>query len=110
MGEERRARLFPSPLLTPHTLLLTVSWGLATGCDLLVTLSTLLRSTILGFVPSEEAFLGFGHPTIVTVAAVLIISRGLVKREWWESHALYQGRHVLFSVLPYRRLILPGVE
>jgi Na+/H+ antiporter NhaD/arsenite permease-like protein len=43
----------------------------------LVALSALLLSTILGFVPSEEAFLGFGHPAVVTVAAVLIISRGL---------------------------------
>lgn len=43
----------------------------------LVALSALLLSTVLGFVPSEEAFLGFGHPAVVTVAAVLIISRGL---------------------------------
>ncbi|MDH5574386.1 MAG: SLC13 family permease, partial [Nitrospirota bacterium] len=43
----------------------------------LVALSALLLSTLLGFVPSEEAFLGFGHPAVVTVAAVLIISRGL---------------------------------
>lgn len=43
----------------------------------LVALSALLLSTFLGFVPSETAFLGFGHPAVVTVAAVLIISRGL---------------------------------
>jgi len=43
----------------------------------LVALSALLLCTVLGFVPSEEAFLGFGHPAVVTVAAVLIISRGL---------------------------------
>jgi len=43
----------------------------------LVALSALLLVTLLGFVPSEEAFLGFGHPAVVTVAAVLIISRGL---------------------------------
>lgn len=43
----------------------------------LVAFSALLLSTILGFVPSEEAFLGFGHPAVVTVAAVLIISRGM---------------------------------
>jgi di/tricarboxylate transporter len=34
-------------------------------------------STLLGFIPADEAFLGFGHPAVVTVAAVLIISRGL---------------------------------
>ncbi len=43
----------------------------------LVALSALLLCTVLGFVPSEDAFLGFGHPAVVTVAAVLIISRGL---------------------------------
>ena len=43
----------------------------------LVALTALLIATFLGFVPSTEAFLGFGHPAVVTVAAVLIISRGL---------------------------------
>lgn len=43
----------------------------------LVALSGLLISTLFGFVPADEAFLGFGHPAVVTVAAVLIISRGL---------------------------------
>ena len=43
----------------------------------LVALAGLLIATLLGFVPAEEAFLGFGHPAVVTVAAVLIISRGL---------------------------------
>jgi di/tricarboxylate transporter len=43
----------------------------------LVALAGLLISTLLGFIPADEAFLGFGHPAVVTVAAVLIISRGL---------------------------------
>jgi len=43
----------------------------------LVALAGLLISTLLGFIPAKEAFLGFGHPAVVTVAAVLIISRGL---------------------------------
>ncbi len=43
----------------------------------LVALAGLLIATLLGFVPANEAFLGFGHPAVVTVAAVLIISRGL---------------------------------
>ncbi|MGM0987639.1 MAG: SLC13 family permease [Pseudomonadota bacterium] len=41
----------------------------------LVALSALLGSVILGLVPAEEAFLGFGHPAVVTVAAVLVLSR-----------------------------------
>ena len=43
----------------------------------LVALGGLLIATLLGFVPTDEAFLGFGHPAVVTVGAVLIISRGL---------------------------------
>jgi len=43
----------------------------------LVALAGLLISTLLGFIPPDKAFLGFGHPAVVTVAAVLIISRGL---------------------------------
>ena len=43
----------------------------------LVALAGLLLSTVLGIIPANEAFLGFGHPAVVTVAAVLIISRGL---------------------------------
>ena len=43
----------------------------------LVALAGLLIATLLGLIPPDEAFLGFGHPAVVTVAAVLIISRGL---------------------------------
>ncbi|MDR9439887.1 MAG: SLC13 family permease [Halomonas sp.] len=41
----------------------------------LVALSALLGSVMLGLVPGEEAFLGFGHPAVITVAAVLVLSR-----------------------------------
>ena len=37
----------------------------------------LLAAVILGVVPSGEAFLGFGHPATITVAAVLILTRAL---------------------------------
>ncbi len=43
----------------------------------LVAMFCLLTSVLLGVVPQEEAFAGFGHPAVVTVAAVLIISQGL---------------------------------
>jgi len=43
----------------------------------LVALTALLGATLWGLVPSDEAFLGFGHPAVITVAAVLIISKGL---------------------------------
>ncbi|MDZ4133930.1 MAG: SLC13 family permease [Dethiobacteria bacterium] len=43
----------------------------------LVALFALLLVTILGFVPPEAAFSGFGHPAVITVAAVLIVSKAL---------------------------------
>ena len=43
----------------------------------LVAMSTLVICVLLGVVSSDDAFVGFGHPAVVTVAAVLIISAGL---------------------------------
>ncbi len=43
----------------------------------LVAFAGLLAAVALGVVPVDEAFLGFGHPAVITVAAVLIVSRGL---------------------------------
>ncbi|GAB2726345.1 SLC13 family permease [Halomonas garicola] len=42
----------------------------------LVALCALLASVVLGLVPADEAFSGFGHPAVITVAAVLVLSRG----------------------------------
>ncbi|RCV91194.1 SLC13 family permease [Billgrantia montanilacus] len=42
----------------------------------LVALTALLGSVMLGLVPGDQAFLGFGHPAVITVAAVLVVSRG----------------------------------
>lgn len=42
----------------------------------LVALAALLGSVMLGLVPADEAFSGFGHPAVITVAAVLVLSRG----------------------------------
>ena len=44
----------------------------------LVAFSALVVATILGVVPTDLAFSGFGHPATVIVAIVLIISRGLI--------------------------------
>lgn len=43
----------------------------------LVAIFGLLCAVILGIVPIQTAFLGFGHPAVVLVAAALIISAGL---------------------------------
>lgn len=42
----------------------------------LVVLTALLASVMLGLVPADSAFAGFGHPAVITVAAVLVLSRG----------------------------------
>jgi di/tricarboxylate transporter len=44
----------------------------------LVALLALLAVAVTGVVPASEAFLGFGHPAVVTVAAVLVVSRALL--------------------------------
>lgn len=43
----------------------------------LVAMFTLVAAILAGIVPAENAFDGFGHPAVVTVAAVLIISQAL---------------------------------
>ena len=42
-----------------------------------VALLALLVLTIAGIVPATEAYRGFGHPAVVTVAVVLVLSRAL---------------------------------
>ncbi|MCC5903825.1 MAG: anion permease [Halomonas sp.] len=68
--------------LTPSTLVFIVL-GLTLAAFMwgrfrydLVALTALLGSVMLGLVPAESAFMGFGHPAVITVAAVLVISRG----------------------------------
>ena len=42
-----------------------------------VALGTLLVATAAGAVPAAQAFAGFGHPAVITVAAVLVLSGAL---------------------------------
>lgn len=44
----------------------------------LIAFGALVAGLILGAVPTEIAFSGFGHPATVIVALVLVISRGLI--------------------------------
>jgi di/tricarboxylate transporter len=44
----------------------------------LVAFCALVIATIGGFVSPDEAFSGFGHPAVVIIALVLILSRGLL--------------------------------
>ncbi|MDZ4181304.1 MAG: SLC13 family permease, partial [Candidatus Cloacimonadaceae bacterium] len=43
----------------------------------LVALMALFILALTGIIPSQEAFTGFAHPAVITVAAVMVISRGL---------------------------------
>jgi len=43
----------------------------------MVALGSLLACILAGLVPAREAFAGFGHPAVITVACVLVLSRGL---------------------------------
>ncbi len=44
----------------------------------LVAFIALLIGLVIGVVPKDQAFSGFGHPATVIVALVLVVSRGLV--------------------------------
>ena len=43
----------------------------------IVALGALLACVIAGLVPDQQAFTGFGHPAVITVACVLVLSFGL---------------------------------
>ena len=45
----------------------------------LVAFSALMAGVVLGVVPSDQAFAGFGHPATLVVALVLVVSAGLVR-------------------------------
>ncbi|MCC7569057.1 MAG: SLC13 family permease, partial [Candidatus Methanofastidiosa archaeon] len=43
----------------------------------IVALLSLFAVVIAGIIPGDEAFVGFAHPAVITVASVLIIGRAL---------------------------------
>ncbi|WP_299554050.1 SLC13 family permease [uncultured Tateyamaria sp.] len=45
----------------------------------IVAFSALMMGVVLGVVPSDDAFSGFGHPATLVVALVLVVSAGLVR-------------------------------
>lgn len=45
----------------------------------IVAFSALILGVVLGVVPTEDAFSGFGHPATLVVALVLVVSAGLVR-------------------------------
>ena len=45
----------------------------------IVAFSALMIGVVLGVVPTDQAFSGFGHPATLVVALVLVVSAGLVR-------------------------------
>ncbi|MEM1066515.1 MAG: SLC13 family permease [Pseudomonadota bacterium] len=45
----------------------------------IVAFAALMLGVVLGVVPADEAFAGFGHPATLVVALVLVVSAGLVR-------------------------------
>lgn len=43
----------------------------------IVALAALMACVVTGLVPSDEAFTGFGHPAVITVACILVLSHAL---------------------------------
>ncbi len=54
-----------------------------------VAFTTLVIAVLLGAVPAEQAFSGFGHPATVVIALVLVVSRGLASAGAIELLASY---------------------
>ncbi len=63
-------------LLISTTLILFI-WG-RIRYDL-VAFIALISGAVVGVIPTQNVFSGFGHPAVVIIALVLIISRGLVR-------------------------------
>ena len=54
-----------------------------------IAIGALIIAVLIGVVPAKEAFLGFANSAVITVAAVLIISRGLTNSGAIERVAKY---------------------
>lgn len=68
----------------------------------LVALAALLGSVMLGLVPAGGAFAGFGHPAVITVAAVLVLSRGFERSgvvDIISNQVLKVGENLLLQLL-----------
>lgn len=70
--------------MTADQIIIFAILGLAMGFFLwgrwrydVVAFTALIAAVVGGVVPSADAFAGFGHPAVVTVATVLVISRAL---------------------------------
>ena len=68
----------------------------------MVAVAALLACVLAGLLPASSAFAGFGHPAVVTVACVLVLSRGLQTSgavDLLARHVLPAGAGVALSLL-----------
>ena len=56
-----------------------------------VALIMLALFVILGFIEPQQAFVGLGHPAVITVALVLLISKGLEKSGFISFIGIFGG-------------------
>lgn len=67
----------------------------------IIAISTLLIACFLGLVPVNEAFDGFSNPAVITVAAVLVVSKGLMNAgvvDFIARHLFKVGEHTLLQL------------
>ncbi|UAW98806.1 SLC13 family permease [Halopseudomonas nanhaiensis] len=67
----------------------------------IVALAALLACVLAGLTPSDQAFDGFSNPAVITVAAVLVLSKGLQSSGAVEAMAQ--------RILPQRGRLLPSL-
>ncbi len=72
----------------------------------LVAVLALIFLTVVGIVPGDEAFSGFSHPAVITVAAVLILSRALMNSGMVDSVVRMMARIKNHPELQFGVLIL----
>ena len=56
-----------------------VAMASGTVDPVLALLVALIVAGLLGIVPAEELFAGLGNPAVITVAAMLVIAKGIVQ-------------------------------
>jgi di/tricarboxylate transporter len=72
----------------------------------LVALLVLFAALALGLVPFGEAFAGFGHPAVITVAAALVVSRAIAATGILDNLA---GRLAAKARNPFLLIVLLGI-
>lgn len=74
----------------------------------IVALTVLFVAVGLGLVKPDQAFSGFGHPAVITVAAALVISRAISGTGMLDAVALRLTRHSRHPTLLIALLCMPA--